>query len=248
MNSHRLSFSLLAWVVLLSSAAFCGAEVAKIETPFIRLTLSPATGYCEVLDKEAGVIWRPDSQNPRFGEVTLDARRDSQRFSITNFTVNSEGTDLVASFSTAMARKWDLVRVRVRTLPDQRTLEFSYEADDALEIDQISLLQDLLGTTDLAKGYVVIPVREGLLVPADSGLSFTHGFNTYAYEGCHMQMLGVVQNGAAALVTWRDPYVAAQLKSVLKTNETSNAHQRLSPSLMLSKSARTFRIQFLGKG
>jgi hypothetical protein len=79
-------------------------------------------------------------------------------------------------------------------------------------------------------------------------LTFTHQFDTYAYEGCHMEMLGVVQNGAAALVTWQDPYVAAQLKSLLKTNETSSAHQRLSPSLTLTKSARTFRIQFLGKG
>jgi hypothetical protein len=249
MNSHRLPFSYRAWLVLfLPSAVLRGAEVAKIETPYIRLTLSPATGYCEVLDKEAGVTWRPDPSSTRFGEVTLDARRDSQRFGLTNCTVNSEGTDLVASFSTAMVRKWDLVRVRIRTLPDQRTLEFSYEADDPLEVDQISLLQDLVGTTDLAKGYVVVPVREGLLVPADSGLTFTRQFDTYAYEGCHMQMLGVVQNGAATLVTWQDPYVAAQLKSVLHTNESASAHQRLSPSLTLSKSARTFRIQFLGKG
>jgi hypothetical protein len=234
-------------VLFLSSFVLCGAEVATIETPYIRLTLS-ATGYCEVLDKEAGVTWRPDPSNTRFGEVSLDARRDSQRFSLTNCTVNSEGTDLVASFSTAMIRKWDLVRVRIRTLPDQRALEFSYEADDALEVDQISLLQDLLGTTDAAKGYVIVPVREGLLVPADSGMAFTHRFDTYAYEGCHMQMLGVVQNGAATLVTWQDPYVAAELKSVLHTNETSGTHQRLSPSLVLSKSARTFRVQFLGKG
>jgi hypothetical protein len=222
--------------------------VATIETRYLRLTLSPATGYCEVLDKEAGVTWRPDAQHTRFGEVTLDARRDSQRFSLTNCSVGTEGNDLVASFSPVIARRWDLLRVRVRTLPDQRSLEFSYEPDSQLEVDRISLLEELLGTTDVAKGYVVVPVREGLLVPADSGLSFTHRFDTYAYEGCHMAMLGVVQSGAAALVTWQDPYVAAQLKSVLTTNETSGARQRLSPSLALTKSARTFRVTFLGKG
>src|SRR5436190_8922210 len=240
--------SLVCWVLPVAITPVCGAEVAKIETPYIRLTLSQASGYCEVLDKEAGVTWRPDAQHTRFGEVTLDARRDSQRFSLTNCTISSEGTDLVAAFSPVLARKWDLLRVRVRTLPDQRTLEFSYEADAQLEVDRLSLLEDLLGATDAAKGYVVVPVREGLLVPADSGLNFTHRFDTYAYEGCHMEMFGAVQNGAAALVTWQDPYIAAELKSVVKPNDTSDTHQRLSPWLTLSKSARTFRIQFLGKG
>ena len=249
MSLHRLPFSnvaQLAVLFLFVRSATLGAEVVKIETRFIRLMLDPATGYCEVLDKEAGVTWRPDPQHARFGELALDTRRNSQRFSLTNCTVSPQGTDLLASFSPVVSRPMDILRVRVKMLPDQRSLEFSYEADPELECDQISLLEDLLGTTDTAKGYVLIPVREGLLVPADSGLSFTHRFDTYAYEGCHMEMIGVVQNGAAALVTWQDPYVAAQLRSI--TNGISGAHQRLSPSLTLSKSARTFRIQFLGKG
>ncbi|HTL56258.1 MAG TPA: DUF5696 domain-containing protein [Candidatus Limnocylindrales bacterium] len=235
-------------LAFLPAAVLYGAEAPKIETRFIRLTLDPGTGHCEVLDKEAGVTWRPDPKHARFGEVTLDARRDSQSFNLEKCTVSSEGTDLLAAFSPVTSRRADILRVRVKTLPDQRSLEFSYEADPELEVDRVSLLEDLLVTTDTGKGYVIVPVREGLLVPSDSGLNFTHRFDTYAYEGCHMEMLGVVQNGAAALITWQDPYVAAQLKSVTNTNEVSGAHQRVSPSLTLSKSARTFRIQFLGKG
>ena len=247
MNSFRAPFSLVAWLFVLFPL-LCGAQVAKIETRYLRLTLDPSTGYCEVLDKEAGVTWRPDPAHARFGEVLMDAHRDSQRFSLTNCAVRTEGNDLLASFIPIVTRPADILRVRVKMLPDQRSLEFSYEADPELEVDRISLLEDLLGTTDVGKGYVIVPVREGLLIPADSGLSFTHRFETYAYEGCHMEMLGVVQGGAAALLTWRDPYVAAQVKSVLDTNATAKAHQRVSPALVLSKSARTFQIHFLGKG
>ena len=38
------------------------------------------------------------------------------------------------------------------------------------------------------------------MVPANSGRQFTNRFDTYAYEGCHMAMFGVVSDGASALV------------------------------------------------
>jgi hypothetical protein len=138
--------------------------------------------------------------------------------------------------------------VLARALPDQRTLELSYEEDNELQIENVSLLDHLLDVTDDQQGYVVVPVREGLLVPADSGKTFKHRFDTSAYEGCHMEMLGVVKQGAAALFTWDDPYVAAELSSTFESSGTSSKRQRLSPTLELTKSARTFRIQFLGKG
>src|SRR5689334_5277523 len=156
----RLAFLFL----FVPSTILCGAEVAKIETRFIRLTLDPATGYCEVLDKEAGVTWQPDPHQTRFGELILDARRDSQNLNLTRCTVRTEGTDLLVAFSPIISRQMDILRVRVKTLPDERSLEFSYEGDSELDIDQISLLEDLLGTTDQGKGYVIVPVREGLLI------------------------------------------------------------------------------------
>ena len=117
-----------------------------------------------------------------------------------------------------------------------------------MEIENISPLADVLTATDSGKGYVIVPVREGLLIPADSGLSFSHRFDTYAYEGCHMEMIGLVQNGAAALVTWDDPYVAVEVKSTLAQPGSKEGRQKIVTSLSLSKSARTFRVQFLGAG
>jgi hypothetical protein len=84
-------------------------------------------------------------------------------------------------------------------------------------------------------GYVVVPVREGLLVPADAKRTFTHRFGTYEYEGCHMRMIGLVENDHAALVTWEDLYANVDLR---------NGPEALATSL----TAKSFRIQFLGKG
>ncbi len=157
------------------------------------------------------------------------------------------GNELVASFAPLEGQRASLLRVRARALGDQKTLELAWEADPGLDVAAITLLEDVLGVNGTDKGYVAVPAREGLLVPADSGLNFTHRFDTYAYEGCHMEMLGVVKEGAAALVAWDDPYVAAELKSVVQEGGGSSG-QRLSPSLALGKSARSFRVTFLGPG
>jgi len=93
----------------------------------------------------------------------------------------------------------------------------------------------LPNVTAAGRGYVVVPVREGLLVPADAKRSFTHRFGTYEYEGCHMRMIGLVENGHAALVTWDDLYANAELR---------NSPEALATSL----SAKWCRVQFLGKG
>ncbi|MGO8676360.1 MAG: DUF5696 domain-containing protein [Limisphaerales bacterium] len=230
-------------------------SLAAVETPFFRFTLSAADGRCEVIDKQAGVTWRAEANEGRFGQVTLRGGTTPQRVALARCVVQAADNELIASFQPVTTAPAAMLRVRARPLPDQRTLELSYEADPAIEVADLTLAEDVLGVTDSAKGYVVVPAREGLLVPADSGLSFTHRFDTYAYEGCHIEMLGVVRSGAAALVTWQDPYVAADLKSVVREGgaqanrpSAGASRQRLSPSLTLSKSARSFRISFLGRG
>jgi hypothetical protein len=138
--------------------------------------------------------------------------------------------------------------VLVRPANDGKVLEFSFAAAEDLPLESIRLLDDAFWVTEAEKGYVIVPVREGLLVPADSGLAFTNRFDTYAYEGCHMAMLGVVKDGSAALLTWDDPYVVAELKSALTDTPPTRGKQALAPSLMLRKSAKAFRVQFLGRG
>lgn len=228
------------WLTLLGSLA----GGAQIETPFLRFTLSSSNGACEILDKQSGVTWHNRVASPRFGWMKLNVHEQIRRVELGACDVNANGNELRAAFQPFSSRPLTLLHVIVRTLPDQKTLEFSYQEDDEMEIESVSLLDDVLGVTDTTQGYALVPVREGLLVPADSGLSFTRQFDTYAYEGCHMAMLGIVQKGAAAMFTWDDPYVMAELRSSVG-DFGDGAHQRLVPSVILSRSARTFRVTFV---
>jgi hypothetical protein len=239
------------------------ADLARIETPFFRFSLFPDNGACEVLDKGTQVTWQCPTNHAHFGYITLSAHDQSRRLPLAACSVKSNGNELVASFRPSRLAPLAEVHVQMRALPDQRTLEVHYQEDNEVEVENVSMLEDLLGVTDSAQGYLVVPVREGLRIPANSGLSFSHRFDAYAYEGCHMAMLGAVQGGAAAMLTWDDPYVTVELKSSL-TSLTNSAPeqsakstgapaptptcQRLSLGLQLTKSARTFRIHFLGQG
>jgi hypothetical protein len=231
-----------------NSAAAPSPATAKIETPFFRLTLSEATGHCDILDKRTGVLWCVGTNQAPFGEATLQVSGKPRRVELARCEVASQGSSLVATFHPLGEQPAAALRVRMHALADRKTVEVRYEADAALEVTSISLLKDMFAATDAAKGYVIVPVREGLLVPADSGLSFTHRFGTFEYEGCHMEMVGIVQGGAAALVTWHDPYAAVELKSTVTQAPSPAGRQRLSASLVLAKSAKSFRVQFLGKG
>ena len=61
---------------------------------------------------------------------------------------------------------------------------------------ELRLFGDALTVTDREHGGVLVPCREGLLIPADSGVAFQHDFGTSEYEGCHMNMLGHRQAAA----------------------------------------------------
>jgi hypothetical protein len=231
-----------------SFAAKHPQAAARIETSFFCLTLYAATGHCDILDKRSGVLWCAATNQARFGEATLQLGGKPRRVDLAQCGVVSEGNSLVATFHPLSEQPAATLRVRMHVLADQKTLEVRYDADEAIEVSSISLLEDMFVATDAAKGYVVVPVREGLLVPADSGLSFTHRFGTYEYEGCHMEMLGIVQGGAAAMFTWHDPYAAAELKNKVTQSPSPAGRQRLSASLVLAKSAKSFCVRFLGKG
>ena len=73
--------------------------------------------------------------------------------------------------------------------------------------------------TDRDAAAVIVPCREGLLIPADSGIAFQHVFGTSEYEGCHMNMLGLIKSGSTLLVTWDDANVWPEIVSTLVTGK-----------------------------
>ena len=262
-------------------AAASSAPTATLENACLRFTLWPLDGRCELVDKHAGLTWRSPAAQPRLGRAQLYAHGNLRTLSLARCQCQKLGDTLVLLFRPIPEQPLSVLRVWVHALPDRPALDVSYQEDPELDIENISLFGDLFTASDSGRGYLAVPVREGLLIPADSGLAFTHHFDTYDYEGCHMAMFGVVQAGAAALVTWSDPYAALELTSTLTPSPSappryspapgslsslggegrgdeaptpqrrpvaSAPRQRLTPALMLRKSARSFRIHLLGKG
>jgi hypothetical protein len=219
-----------------------------IETPSLSFRLSPENGSYEILDKQGKVAWRSNPYQPRFGEVTLKVDGQKQQANLGRCNIARAGNGLEVTFHPLAAKPHAWLRVRIRPHEDGKTLEFTYIAAEALGVESLHLLDDALWTTNAEKGYAVVPARMGLLIPADSGLKFTHDFDTYAYEGCHMEMLGIVKSGATALLTWDDPYVSAQLKSEMPPAGKLAGKQVLSTSLVLRNSAKAVQVRFTGRG
>ena len=225
-----------------------GADSERIETAFFQFDVLPATGRYEIKDKQGQVVWKSNPDHARFGEATFNVSGKPKRIPLKHCETKRVENGLELTFHPLADKPEALLRVLVRPANDGKVLEFSFAAAEDLPLESIRLLDDAFWVTEAEKGYVIVPVREGLLVPADSGLAFTNRFDTYAYEGCHMAMLGVVKDGSAALLTWDDPYVVAELKSALTDTPPTRGKQALAPSLMLRKSAKAFRVQFLGRG
>jgi hypothetical protein len=176
----------------------------------------------------------------------VDGKIQEMNLSRCDVKRNSDGVEL--SFSPLAANPNGKLRVTIQAREDGKALEFSYALSDGLPLESIDLLEDTLWTTGTDKGYVIVPARMGLLIPANSGRKFMHTFGTYEYEGCHMEMLGIVKDGAAALLTWNDPYVTARVRSEIPQTGQLVGKQVLSTSLELRKSAKSVRINFLGRG
>jgi len=170
-----------------------------------------------------------------------------------NIAGKREGFELDAAASDAPKRIYRRPQnreqfVAVTVTPRGNGIDVGYETSPGLAIDSVRVLEDAMLITADEKGYILVPCREGLLIPADSGVAFTRGFGTYDYEGCHMAMIGLVRNGEATLVTWDDPYIAAEIKSVLPDPAKGINQQTLTTSIIMRKSAKSIRITSLGKG
>ena len=219
-----------------------------IETPSLRMSLSPEDGRYEILDKQTGVTWRSNPFLARFGEVACSAGGKTQRAPLSPCELEAKDGGLTATFRPLAGKPEAWLRVRLTPSADGKELIFAYEAAKDLGLQSLRLLDSALWVTDAENGYAAVPVRVGLLIPADSGLSFTRRFGTYDYEGCHMTMLGLVKNGSALLITWDSPYLAAEIKSQTGGVKDLGGKQALLPSLELAKSATSFRLRFCGAG
>ena len=218
--------------------------MAILESPFIRFKVSENGSY-EALDKQTNVIWRSSPYAKRLGSATVKQNGRIQHLSLDKFAVSKEDNNIQIRYD--HSEEDVLLTFTVKLLDDEKTMEFSFEASRNLQVENLRLFDDSFWITNDEGGYVIVPVREGLLIPSNSGRAFTHRFETFVYEGCHIEMLGMAKKNSVLLVTWHDPYVTAEVKSTLNT-AAAQADQILSTSLDLTKTAKAVRVRFLGKG
>ncbi len=230
--------------------SFAATAPAILETDHLRLIVTTETGVYQVLDKQSQVTWNSNPFTQRMGTVVFKIDGADREFSLSRCEVapaSGNKHSLRLTFHPIDVQPAATVTVTVEALSDRRTLEFRCETANAPDLVRVSLLENGFYVTDADQGYVVVPVREGLMIPANSGKAFTHSFDTYAYEGCHMTMIGLVKGGSAAMVTWSDVYGRVDIHSAM-TPVAAPAVQVVSPTLTLHSKNPSFKIQFCGRG
>lgn len=228
-------------------------ENQKIEKPVsinssrIKFSMSPVNGAFQIRDNISNIVWDSNPYQRCFGEAMITVDGNSTPVVLDKCKISKNGNSLIATFNPLQSNPSYAIHVTIKpgNMPD--SLTFSYEADSTIPLERINLLNKSLWTTDEEKGYVVTPTREGLYIPASSGLTFKHQFDTYGYEGLHMTMAGVVKNGATAMVTWDNPYTMVEVENQLMQEENVTRNV-LTTSVILRKSSRSFNLQFCGKG
>lgn len=218
-----------------------GGYVMSAENSFVSLTSSgltarieTRTGRWSLLDVRSGLSWPSDGlASPGKSEALSDG------FLSYEIERDPEGNPRRISLSGTNG-----IRLNFALVAGGQALEISFAGD---AIGDVSVFEDALEISDKDKGCLLIPCREGLLIRSDNGCSFKRSFGTSDYEGCHMNMLGLVKRGSALLLDWDDAYVFPELESVLSSCP-GEPGQRLITAIKLCRSARTIRLTPLGPG
>jgi hypothetical protein len=221
------TFINMCLLVLLISAV-SQAKTIKLESNVLTVEIDEASARWALLDKRSGTRWPSEGMAGPGNAAWLGG----------DFT----GTKTVNKNSVHLKNRDGIVMV-FALVDGGRALDLSCEGKAGRTI---RLLDDALAVTDIEEGYVIVPCREGLLIPTNSGKTFQRVFGTSDYEGCHMNMLGFIKTGSALIVTWDDAYVFPELKSALFTDKPYR--QKLTASLELRRSAKSVRLTPLGKG
>jgi len=216
----------------------------RLESQFVALCVSRETGAWSLLDKRTNVAWSSNPQEGRFGEITLPTiDNTAPTLTLIPDSVFREGNSIRLNFHPDSGDVGLALIVTLTLLDDGETVDISYNTTGTSAIGNIKLLDNALSISDTDAGYLIVPARLGLLIPSDSGVKFSHRFGTFDYEGCHIEMLGLVKQNSALLVTWHDPYVTAEVES-----KVDGEKQLLLTSLHLRKTAHSFQLRSLGVG
>lgn len=222
-----------------------------IDSDAIAFTVSADNGSYRLLDKRSGAVWRssPFAEGLGDAQVRLASGRTKSLRLGKPSRISRGARELTLQYEMPEAgRRWRLT-VTARLVADPRSLELCWATSgEGAQLTAITLLADAPWATAAGGGYVVVPSRLGMLLPADSGEAYVERFDTYTTGGCQMQMLGAVEGGSAALVTWQDVYGLASVKSIVGEKPAEPWGQLVAMSLRLQTPGSKARITLLGRG
>ena len=218
---------LLLVSVLASAAMAADAQPVRLVCPAFVVEVDPRLGAWSLIDAMSSVRW------PTAGTASAGKARGLEG-GFEKVTSDARSVQLTGKNGNT---------VTFAITDDDRSLQISYGGKD---MGDIRLLGDCSVMTDREAASVIVPSREGLLIPADGGIAFEHVFGSSEYEGCHMNMLGWIKSGTALLVTWDDASVWPEVRSKLTSGKPHR--QELSTEIALKQTARSVRLTPLGSG
>lgn len=227
------TFPLMVMVAASLGVPTMHAETVKLVGDGLVVEVETTTGRWALEDTRSGVRWPSQgTASPGSAQAFADG-----------FARHEVGTDAAGRPVRLQLTAATGMQVAFALVNEGRSLELAYAGEG---LGDLRVFGDALDLTDADGGYAVLPTREGLLIRADSGREFQRTFGTSDYEGCHMNMVGLVKQGSALVLDWDDAYVFPELRSALV--QEGGIKQRITTSVVLRRSARAIRITPLGKG
>ncbi len=212
--------------LLAAITSIAHAEPNVLENDLMRVEVDKS-GQWSMLDKQSGERWPSEgTASAGSGQWLDDGLVDA----------NADAAHIVL-------RSKNGATVTFEPVDDGRSLEIRYASPDSLDVH---VLKDALAMTNLQQGAIVVPCREGLLIPARNPVAFQHGFGASEYEGCHMNMLGFIKAGSALLLSWDGVDVWPTVERTLHADQPFQ--QRLTTDVVLHGKTQSLRLTPLGKG
>ena len=218
-----------------------------MESFYLDLTVVPSTGEWYIREKTSsnrgGQIWTSGEKG--FGEITYQIDDKVFTTELKDCEVKNYEKGLLLTFHPVPNIADMNLLILATPVETQPAIKFTIHPAKQLNIVSLKIFDDALPiTSEDANGGVLIPVREGILVPANSGKAFEREFGDSVYEGCHVRFWGLMKNNTGAFITWDDPYTVLGIKSIVD----KQGKQTLSTSLTQKKNPGGFTLYFSGKG
>jgi len=221
--------ALLCLFLVMPAAA---APAPVLENQDLRVEVDPA-GAVRLLDKQSGVTWPLGTPHIVYTDHEVVPVKPS------GSVRSGEGT-----LSYAADPQLEF-HIRLESNPPAMIYSFSgpFVSFVGKEIQEVQLIRRGLAVGPGEANYYAVPNRMGVRVTAEGDKPY--GFRLPAYQtwgpGYSMAMLGAVKEGSALLVTWDAPYTELMVDYTVQPRQ-------LTAGLALRDSARTLRLQPLGRG